>query len=142
MALLMLGIALMVVGTNSAHATHDGGVLPLTLPFSDGFGSPPSSNNVIHWDENEAQDDYCAVKNSGGGGMALQLSNGCDAYVTFEVPYGTTLLVDYDWGYHTTGDSADAGTLEVYLEVTDSFGNVTTVPIVIHPLLPDTLMKP
>ncbi len=114
-ALLMLAVALLVVSGNSAYATHDGGDLPLTLPFSDGFGSPPSSNDVIHWDEIEDQNDYCAVKNSGGGGMALQLSNECDAYVTFEVPYGTTLIVDYDWGYHTTGGTDDDGQLEVWV---------------------------
>jgi len=46
--------------------------------------------------------------------MALQLSNGCDAYVTFfEVPYGASLIVEYDWGYHTTGGTDDDGRLEV-----------------------------
>ncbi|MCH8133434.1 MAG: hypothetical protein IIA30_12855 [Myxococcales bacterium] len=47
--------------------------------------------------------------------MALQLSNGCDAYVSFEVPYGASLFLEYDWGYHTLGNAADDGDLEVRL---------------------------
>ncbi len=117
MTLLTLAVALLVVGTNSAYATHDGGDDPPTLDFFDTFGRPPASNDVIHWDEIEREDhdDDCAVKNHQGD-MALQLSNGCDAYVTFfEVPYGATLLVDYDWGYHTTGGTDDDGHLEVWV---------------------------
>ena len=115
MALLVLAMALLVVSTNSAYATHDGDELPLTLPFTDGFGSPPSSNDVIHWNEIEDQSDDCAVKNHQGD-MALRLRNGCDAYVTFlEVPYGTSLIVEYDWGYHTTGGTSDDGELEVWV---------------------------
>ncbi|MCH8898741.1 MAG: hypothetical protein IIC33_10655, partial [Chloroflexi bacterium] len=74
MALLMLAVALLVVSSNSAYATHDGGELPLTLPFTDGFGDPKdsNSNDVIHWDENEDQSDDCAVKNHQGD-MALRL---------------------------------------------------------------------
>ena len=104
---------MLVVSGSSAYATHDGGDLPLTLPFTDGFGGPPGSNDVDHWDEIEEQGDYCAVKNHKGD-IALQLSNGCDAYVTFfEVPYGASLIVEYDWGYHTTGGTNDDGRLEV-----------------------------
>ena len=115
LALLTLAVALLVVGANSAYATHDGGDDPPTLPFFDTFGSPPGSNDVIHWDENEDKEDYCATKNAGRGDMALQLSNGCDAYVSFEVPYGASIVVEYDWGYHTLGRTDDDGELKVRL---------------------------
>ena len=146
MALLMLGMALMVVGANSAYATHDGGELPLTRPFSDGFGEPNGSNDVIHWDEDEAQDDYCAVKNAQAREMALQLSNGCDAYVTFEMETGATLFLEYDWGQHITSKRGDVGDLSVYVTVrgTDEFGNLTTETLnkTTHDFIPDLKMKP
>ncbi|MCH7620418.1 MAG: hypothetical protein IH870_00805 [Chloroflexi bacterium] len=145
MALLMLGMALMVVSANSAYATHDGGELPLTLPFTDGFGDPKdsNSNDVIHWDEieREGHDEDCAVKNHKGD-MALQLSNGCDAYVTFEVPYGASLVVEYDWGYHTTGGTHDDGRLEVRVvqlersSETDALNIVSTGPTQIESFQP------
>ena len=81
-ALLMLAVALLVVGVNSAYATHEPDVDPLTIPFFDDFGEARETtrNDVIHWDEieREGHEEDCAVKNHKGD-MALQLSNGCDA---------------------------------------------------------------
>lgn len=144
MALLMLGMALLVVSANSAYA--DNFEPPVELPFTDDFGTPPGSNDVPNWSELEDQDDYCAVKNAQGGEMALQLSNGCDAYVTIEMDTGATLFLEYDWGQHITSKRGDAGDLSVFVTVrgTDEAGVefVETLNITTHDFLPDLKMKP
>ena len=74
--------------------------------------------------------------------MALQLSQGCDAYVTFEIDGADTLFLEYDWGHHTTGSTADDGDLYVFLFVTgpEAPGEV---PIFTHVFDPqDNNMKP
>ena len=144
MALLMLGMALMVISANSAYA--DNFEPPVELPFTDDFGTPPGSNDVPNWSEIEDQEDYCAVKNAQGGEMALQLSNGCDAYVTIEMETGATLFLEYDWGQHITSKRGEVGDLSVFVTVsgTDEAGVefVETLNITTHDFLPDLKMKP
>ena len=138
--LLTLAVALLVVGANSAYATHGGGPL-----YETDFGaSPPAEVNIPmllpEWTDGDGGNGDCSTQNVGGGEMALEVRDGCWAYVTFDTEGHQFLRVDYDWGYHTGGRSGDHGDLVVEWRSPAGVGGWTAGNM--HELLPKAKILP
>ena len=125
MALLMLSVALLVVSMNSAYATH-------AILYETDFGAAPPGELHIptllpEWTDGDGGNKDCSTQNVGGGEMALEVRDGCAAYVSFDRDGNEKLRVAYLRSHHTGGQAGDHGDLVVnwkFTVVPDSWTEV------------------